>query len=509
MGKFSKEYDENQIKKLKRCYINYNDIKEKIKYKYTELDQVQDKNKFIDKAASDFVSSLNIELKKVITSYNHQEKEINLIMNSLLHNKNNYNSYVLVQIQKEYQEIVNVSEITLHLVKFSYYNLLSLQKLLSKFDKKFCVDIKYNYIQSKIEEKGKALLYILKFRIVNEVTALIEDLLKELEFFFKKGKYSPKDIPECPSLSLSSNKMSGLIEAGSDISSEEKITNEQILSLIGKEKKQIDDNMKETENFYSSTQRLYNKWEKYLSLKVNTKEENKNQNLSTDTVMLISKENINNIYVIFLETFYSMISYSNVLSYYPFLSNLYNKIHLPDEKRILHLSLLMSIPLIGSFINMAVVSKTLENRYYKTPSIIFTVISIFGNSLNCYILLKPSDYIIFIFLQSLARFFIGFGMNKYLNNNYIAQYVPKRKCGKYLRKIRYISLFSFGFGNLFWIVSLLLPKKINMNWISALFPLIGVFILIGYLKSDVIYAILEILSVKYFLILSKVLSYPK
>ena len=38
--------------------------------------------------------------------------------------------------------------------------------------------IKYNYIQSKIEEKGKALLYILKFRIVNEVTALIEDLLK-------------------------------------------------------------------------------------------------------------------------------------------------------------------------------------------------------------------------------------------------------------------------------------------------------------------------------------------
>ena len=239
MGKFSKEYDENQIKKLKRCYINYNDIKEKIKYKYTELDQVQDKNKFIDKAASDFVSSLNIELKKVITSYNHQEKEINLIMNSLLHNKNNYNSYVLVQIQKEYQEIVNVSEITLHLVKFSYYNLLSLQKLLSKFDKKFCVDIKYNYIQSKIEEKGKALLYILKFRIVNEVTALIEDLLKELEFFFKKGKYSPKDIPECPSLSLSSNKMSGLIEAGSDTSSEEKITNEQILSLIGKEKKQI------------------------------------------------------------------------------------------------------------------------------------------------------------------------------------------------------------------------------------------------------------------------------
>ena len=155
MGKFSKEYDENQIKKLKRCYINYNDIKEKIKYKYTELDQVQDKNKFIDKAASDFVSSLNIELKKVITSYNHQEKEINLIMNSLLHNKNNYNSYVLVQIQKEYQEIVNVSEITLHLVKFSYYNLLSLQKLLSKFDKKFCVDIKYNYIQSKIEEKGE------------------------------------------------------------------------------------------------------------------------------------------------------------------------------------------------------------------------------------------------------------------------------------------------------------------------------------------------------------------
>ena len=479
MGKFSKEYDENQIKKLKRCYINYNDIKEKIKYKYTELDQVQDKNKFIDKAASDFVSSLNIELKKVITSYNHQEKEINLIMNSLLHNKNNYNSYVLVQIQKEYQEIVNVSEITLHLVKFSYYNLLSLQKLLSKFDKKFCVDIKYNYIQSKIEEKGKALLYILKFRIVNEVTALIEDLLKELEFFFKKGKYSPKDIPECPSLSLSSNKMSGLIEAGSDISSEEKITNEQILSLIGKEKKQIDDNMKETENFYSSTQRLYNKWEKYLSLKVNTKEENKNQNLSTDTVMLISKENINNIYVIFLETFYSMISYSNVLSYYPFLPDLYNHIHLPDEKRMLHLSLLMSIPLIGSFINMAVVSKTLENRYYKTPSIIFTVISIFGNSLNCYILLKPSDYKIFIFLQSLARFFIGFGMNKYLNNNYIAQYVPKRKCGKYLRKIRYISLFSFGFGNLFWIVSLLLPNNININWISALFPLIGVFILIG------------------------------
>ena len=480
MGKFSKEFEENQIKKLKRCYINYNDMKEQIKAKYAELDQVQDKNKFIDKATTDFVTSLNIELKKVITSYNHQEKEIKLIMNSLLHNRNNYNSYVLVQIQKEYQEMVNVSEITLHLVKFSYYNLLSLQKLLSKFDKIFCVDIKYNYIQSKIEEKGKALLYILKFRIVNEVTALIEDLLKVLELVIKKGKFAPKDIPECPSLSLSSNKMSGLIEAGSDISSEEKITNEQVLSLITKQKKLIDDNMKETEHFYSSTQSLYNKWEQYLSLNVkpNTKEEI-NQNLSTDTVMLISKENISNIYVIFFETFYSMISYSNVLSYYPFLSNLYNQIHLSDEIKTPHLSLLMSIPLIGYFINMAVVSKTLENRYYKTPSIIFTVISMLGNSLNCYILLKPPSDYIFIFLQSVARFFIGFGTNKYLNNNYIAQYVPKRKCDKYLRKIRYISLFSFGFGNLIWIVSLFFPKKINMNWINALFPLIGVFILIG------------------------------
>ena len=154
MGKFSKEYEDNQIKKLKRCYINYNSIKEVIKDKYIELDQAENKNKFIDKAMVDFVTSLDLELNKVITSYNHQEKEINLVMNSLLHNKNNYNTFPLIQIKKEYQVIVNVSEITLHLVKFSYYNLLSLQKLLSKFDKKFCVDIKYNYIQSKIEESN-------------------------------------------------------------------------------------------------------------------------------------------------------------------------------------------------------------------------------------------------------------------------------------------------------------------------------------------------------------------
>ena len=474
MVKFGKEFKKNLVPHLHRSYINYKSLKHSIKEYLYELPNSEDKEEFINSISNEFISKLDIEIKKVVSSYTHQEKEIKTIMNSLLHNRQNYQNYSLIQIKREFNDITTTLDLTSYLSKFSFYNLLALQKILKKFDKKFNVEIKYHYIRTKIEEKSKSILYILKFRIIDEVIALIEDIKKELFIIIKKGNFPPKEISEYPSMSFHSNKFSE--EKISDSCLEEKLTNEQILIIINQQESKIKKSLSFIENYYSKTQRLYERWEQYLSLQIKKKvnpnnDENDNKNLSVETIELVSIDNFKNIIIIFIETFYSYSSFAHFLPFYFFFS--------PENNRNTLFSLFLFFSIIGRLITMLIVSQTLKNRYYKTPLITFVILSFFGNCLFSYLAIcSPNSLSSFLpYLFCFSRFLIGFGSNTYLNRNYFSFYIPKRKKEKYLKRMEFISYIGLCFGLLLWLTTLLIPPKL-IRYINLFFPSLGIILII-------------------------------
>ena len=77
---------------------------------------------------------------------------------------------------------------------FVFYNLKALIKILKKYDKKVITYkkkdllIKQNYIQEKIEEQNSDILYLLKFKMIDEVNVILEDLINSLMKQFKADK---------------------------------------------------------------------------------------------------------------------------------------------------------------------------------------------------------------------------------------------------------------------------------------------------------------------------------
>lgn len=474
MVKFGKELKKNLVTHLQTSYINYKSLKHSIKEYLYELSNSKDKEEFINLIANDFTSKLDTEIRKVVLSYINQEKEIQKTMNSLLHNRQNYQNYTLIQIKKEFDNIKTTLELTSYLIKFSFYNLLALQKILKKFDKKFNVEIKCYYIRSKIVEKTKSISYILKFRIVDEVIALIEDIQKELLILIKKKNFPPKEVSEYPSMSLDSNKLSEDITSDSCLG--EKLTNEQIMMIIKKQESKSKTTLSLIDHYHSKALKLYERWEQYLTFQIRTKtnsknDENDNKNLSVNTINLVSVDNFKNIVIIFIETFYSYSSFTYFLPFYLFF--------LPEKNKNTLFSLFLFFSLLGRLIAMFIVSKTLKNRYYKVPSIVFTVISFIGNCLFSYLAIC-SPYSLDSFLPHLfcfSRFLIGFGSNTYLNRNYFSFYFPKRKYDKYLKRMQYISYIALCFGQLLWLFTLFFHYW-SFICINLFFPAYGIILII-------------------------------
>ena len=83
--------------------------------------------------------------------------------------------------------------------KYVFYNLKCLLKILDKFDKKILGSknkdeyIKNNYIISKLEDQNSDILYLINFKMLDEVNAIVEDLIKCLKDSFKSNKNKVTD----------------------------------------------------------------------------------------------------------------------------------------------------------------------------------------------------------------------------------------------------------------------------------------------------------------------------
>lgn len=145
--------------------------------------------KYSDKLNS-FLQAVDVEIKKVFRSYLNKERELYLMTNSHLHIRNNYENFNCEHLIKELNELVKISVFILKLENFVNLNLIGLRKILKKFDKKFdrvFGKISLKYLVKKLEGNNSDLLYILQFKMIDESSSILDDLLMEIESRFTEA----------------------------------------------------------------------------------------------------------------------------------------------------------------------------------------------------------------------------------------------------------------------------------------------------------------------------------
>ena len=90
----------------------------------------------------------------------------------------------MIQIDKELDELQTLSNFATYLSSYVCINIIGMNKILKKFDKKFKrynLNFKKNFIIEKYNKKNSDLLYINQYKILDEVGACIEQLYFELK----------------------------------------------------------------------------------------------------------------------------------------------------------------------------------------------------------------------------------------------------------------------------------------------------------------------------------------
>ena len=195
MEHFGKKFQAGQIASWKDRYTNYADLKSYIKEQSTSNNAQMNKNELI----SSFTSKLDKELKKVYMFFVQNERELYIQINSRLHLRKGYYSLDGNGIEKEFDELIKIANYTTDLTKYISDNVMAFVKILDKFDKKFHninTNLSSTYIVEKLEMKNSDLLYIFQFKIIDEVSALLEDLQNDLLAVFSKLNPSGNNQPE-------------------------------------------------------------------------------------------------------------------------------------------------------------------------------------------------------------------------------------------------------------------------------------------------------------------------
>ncbi len=173
---------------------------------------------------------------------------------------------------------------------------------MKKYDKKILgseykkLQIKISYINVKLEEKNSDILYLLKFKMIDEINLLLEDLIETLKEQFKLKKNELKKNNSEDDLE---NK---LIDEVTDI--------EQAQRIIGQNHDSIIKNIKEIDIISAQITELFFPWKNFLRISADlnnkliqiSKEQNmindKNRHSSIIEIYNFSKENKFNIFII-------------------------------------------------------------------------------------------------------------------------------------------------------------------------------------------------------------------
>jgi hypothetical protein len=443
MVKYGKEFRKNQNLEWRDKYFDYKAKKKMIKEYIKKKEGIANNDisflADLEKWTSEFEQSLDKDIKKVYIFFANKERTLFKRLNESLHLKDSYGNFDLATYLNELKKLKELSDLSLKMSYFIFYNLKAVIKILKKFDKKVITpknkdyQIRMNYIQTKIEEQNSDILYLIKFKIIDEVNVLLENLINHLMKEFK----SNKDILEEDSNEKDlENK---LIEELPDMKDATKIINDSY--------DQIKSHIQEIDKVSARVQKLFMPWKDFLKISTDinskflqiTRESNINveRTQSLAQTIAVSKDSKYNIFIVLAHGFLYMFSFSVII---PSSFLIFEKFNLDYDKSIIYWAILMMMAPLGTLFNY-LYEAFLFKKSTKKPLVISCIGLIIGNVL--YVIALGLDQ---IELLLIGRFICGLFNLRTHNKMYIINFLTQKDISFYLTMFHTTSILGLSVG---------------------------------------------------------------
>ena len=469
MFKYGKKFIKIQLPEWKGKYFDYKKFKQFIKKNNPDnLFPIQENEKdnnvlnSLDEKIKKFTEDLDQEIKRVYIFFIAKEKKLYKDINKYLHQKDDYEEFNLNEYLSQFNLLLELSVYNFNLSVYTYYNLKAVLKILKKFDKKIIGaknkknHILFDYIQTKLESQNSDILYLFRFKMIDEANAITENLIKCLKDCLKNNKKKFKkeesvieeenntiindfDKEESNRVSLINN-------------SNEELSYNEVYNKIEVIYEKIKKNMKNIDLIAMATIRIFRPWKQFLriSSEVSSRlmqmnqsifsgEDDADENLRFSKNMrrkslayniTFSKENKYNILITLFHGFFYCFSFSVIIPTYKAYIDDFGT---HDE----FYGLLMMMAPLGSLIGFMY-----ETNFFKCstkiPYILSLVEIILGNLF--YILAKKTNQISFLFF---GRFLIGISNLRTHNKMYIINYLSKKDTNFYLTMFHGASILGY------------------------------------------------------------------
>ena len=509
MAKFGKKFRQIQTKGWEEKYFNYKKFKQHIKKLVNEKEKNTkdlndiEKNEIINKWIKEFTEVLDKEIRKIYVFFSKNEKKLYKEINIYLHIKEDYESYDLEDYLKNYQDLKKLAYLSLNISNYVYYNLKALLKILKKFDKKIIGpkdkdnQITNNLIIAKLEEQNSDILYLINFKMIDEVNVILEDLITCLNKQFKLHKNEFKtSVVEY--LEDNNTMEENLIEQKAN-----KIDINQAINIMDENHKKIKMSIKNIDIISMEISKLFLPWKQFLRISGDvssrliqlSRELNsfgdsgadgsffRNSRSIVDTISF-SKQNSFNIILTLCHAFLYMFSITIIIPTYTELissKKILTSDNLDNDKY-LHFGLLMMMAPLGSLVSYIYES----NLFMHTTKIPF-IISSFGLILGNF-LYYISGYFNVIPLLFIGRLLIGIFNLRTHNKMYIINFLLKKDVSFYLTIFHTFSMFGLGSG---FIINICLIHLSDTNLLLNRYTF-------GSLLCAILSLFLSIISLKFF-----------
>ena len=478
MTKYGKKFRKVQLSEWKGRYFDYKRFKQFIKRNNPdnlfpiqeedkkEKEKEKDNNLYetLEDKTKHFTEELDKEIKRVFVFFTNKEKKLYKDINKCLHQKEDYAEFELNEYYTQFNILLELSVYNFNLSVFTYYNLKAVLKILKKFDKKIVgrknkkKHILFYYIQAKLEEQNSDMLYLFRFKMIDEVNALMENLIKELKDQLKNNK---KKFKREEQANEDGNNL--INDDGNEKENEDDLIDKnnnkgvyynEVYNSVEVIYKKIKKNMKNIDLIAMSTIKLFRPWKQFLRIsseigsrlmQMNQESFDNDEDFFLKRKSLVNNlsfsiENKFNIMITLFHGFFYCFSFSVIIPTYA------DYIDEFTDKKYFYGLLMMMAP-IG-----ALVGFLYETMFFKCstkiPYILSLIEIILGNFL--YIFAKKFEQISFLFI---GRFLIGISNLRTHNKMYIINYLSRKDTSFFLTMFHGASIlgsFTGFFINIFY-----------------------------------------------------------
>ena len=426
--------------------------------------ETEEKLNILGMPTKKFMELLDEQIKKIHIFYTRKEKKLYDDMNlqlrlyESLKNKNNNERKMQIVTDLDY-----LSNFSYELIKYVYINIKALKRILKIFDLKL-VKISYNYLKKNLSKNNCNLVYILNFKILDEVLVVIQQLFLSIKEDLLAAKYFNNKNNEKDTFDESCNEINESLEMiddlYQDIFDELKPWEKYLKISLGQPTSCYKSVFKGTSFFGDSLfnnsrkekrKKNKNKSKKISknksSIKIEEKEENliyikdvdekldkineekkafyKNSDLfeksdifSYRTKNVLNSSNLRNLKILYALVLFFSFSYSFLIP---------SIIIMMKDKQFYDLiflySIILSVHSLGNYISKFIF-KCLINMPFKTILLFYYFIFLVHYALLLFGAFYPKNKCSIVIIIE-GRFLLGFSYLRHLSKEYVDQFVPK------------------------------------------------------------------------------------